>query len=402
MENRWSLIKSISDEPTGETKYLGIGDVCNTLVNYIQSEKIVTPMSIAIHGQWGSGKTNLLKALQKNLHENKTKVVYFDAWKHESGNPSVALVGKIMKELSGDTTMIKNVVKLAADALIRKTLDMQLDEVANRLSEGMEASESLSEVLEKKINREIGDDKKLIVLIDDLDRCDIENTLQILSLLKLFLDIKNCVCIAAIDFHRVEQAWFSKYGIKEAEESELKKEGRQYLEKIFQIRVPIPHPRNEQKFEYIENLMKDVPREYLDLFVKFGPSNPRAIKRTINLISYRSILCTSDDKEMTAFIWTLLDENFGSKELIKVYDKFESEGGFIQVIDGIQTDGNRFQNTMSSVHRPQNCKIKFQSMGNILEFFKTTSGMFREMTSPKGSIVKDFSKLYSSTKQLQD
>jgi len=397
-----SFINSVSDEPTGETEYLGIDTVCRTLVEYIQSEKIVTPMSIAIHGQWGSGKTNLLKALEKTLDPVKTEVVYFDAWKHESGNPSVALVGKIMKELYGDNNIVKNVVKLAADALIRKTLNMNLDEMTDRLQEGIGSSESLSGTLETRIHQQIGNKKKLIVLIDDLDRCDIENTLQILALLKLFLDVKNCVCVAAIDFHRVEQAWFSKYGIKEDVDSELMKEGRQYLEKIFQIRIPIPHPEDEEKFSYIKNMMKGVPNSYLELFVAFGPSNPRAIKRSINLISYRSMLCDSDDDEMIAFIWTLLEENLSSAGLIRIYDKFESEGGFVQVIEGIQTDSNKFEKTLNSIYTPVNYSGKFKDVRLANDFFRTISNLFKLMASPSGSILRDFSRLYSATKQLQN
>ena len=72
--------------------------------------------------------------------------------------------------------------------------------------------------------------KKLIILIDDLDRCDVENSLQILSVLKLFLDIENIICIAAVDYKRLENAWLRKYTIQDKMHQN---DAKQYLDKIF-------------------------------------------------------------------------------------------------------------------------------------------------------------------------
>jgi len=396
-----SFIKSIPDEPLGETKYLGISSTCNTIVDYIQSKIIVTPMSIAIHGQWGSGKTNLLKALEKQLDPQKIKVVYFDAWKHESGNPSVALAGKIMKDLYGTGDVINNVIKVAADALIRKTLDMNMSEIISIVQDGIDSSEYLSQTLEKKIAQNIGKNKKLVVLIDDLDRCDIENTLQILSMLKLFLDVKNCICVAAIDFHRVEQAWFSKYSIKEGEESKLKKEGRQYLEKIFQIRIPIPHPEYSQKHEYLTSLMPGVSNQYLESLVEYGPSNPRSIKRMINLISYRTFLVSSKDAEMISLLWTLMEENLSTQILINFYDILESNGGFIVLLNDHAENPQAIYSHFQNMNR-KNIPSQFEDLDYAMKYFKTISLLMNSLTEPLGSLLRDFSRLYSASKQLEN
>jgi len=395
-----SFIQPQSDESTGEIEYLGIKETCFSLVEFIESQKIITPMSIAIHGEWGSGKTNLLKALEKELHPEKIKVVFFDAWKHEANNPSVALTAKIMNELFGDKEIIRNVIKVAADALVRKTLNMGLDEITNRLSEGFRSSESLADVLEKRINTQIGDNTKLVVLIDDLDRCDIENTLQMLAMMKLFLDIKNCICVAAIDFHRVEQAWFAKYGIKKDDNKEWQEEGRQYLEKIFQIRVPIPYPNEDERTRYVTKIMKGLTSELIALFVSYGPANPRAIKRMINLISYRAIITKSDSREIISLLWTLLEDNIKPENLSTTYEQLEKELGFVQTITDLTKENYpNFVNKLTGF--ASGFTTKFRDGEHIERFFMTFQKILKKLPTALGQVNRDFDLLYSSSKELQ-
>ena len=83
----------------------------------------------------------------------------------------------------------------------------------------------------------------MIIIIDDLDRCDVENSLQILSIIKLFFDLPNCICIAAVDFNRLKNAWLRKYSIQDIVNQN---DASEYLDKIFQVRIGIPEPTEEQ------------------------------------------------------------------------------------------------------------------------------------------------------------
>ena len=108
-------------------------------------------------------------------------------------------------------------------------------------------SDQLSNIIRNKF-----DQKKLVIIIDDLDRCDVENALQLLTVTKLFLDIENCICIAAVDFNRLKQAWHQKYRTDNST-SGSDSDGSEYLDKIFQVRIGIPRPSAEQIREYVKD-----------------------------------------------------------------------------------------------------------------------------------------------------
>ncbi|MDE1862846.1 MAG: hypothetical protein KGI33_08035 [Thaumarchaeota archaeon] len=166
--------------------------------------------------------------------------------------------------------------------------------------------------------------KKLLIIIDDLDRCDVENTLLILSIMKLFLSVKNCICIAAVDFKRLRHAWQVKYGFKT--ENNLEDEGREYLEKIFQIRIGIPLPTEDEMNEYIKNLAPSMPDKLRTMFSKLAKKNPREIKRLLNLISYRGMLLNDDNGNTVACLWTLLEQISSNEKLIKIVDLWAKNG----------------------------------------------------------------------------
>lgn len=133
---------------------------------------------------------------------------------------------------------------------------------------------TITEDLERVVT-EKNDDKKIVVFIDDLDRCSLENVLEVLDTLKLFLGIKNFIFVIAVDMSKIKLDWSYKYGkIDEFAEAGLK-----YLEKIFQIEKTIPVPTPEQVKEYIEYLIPGGPADFIDIIFLTGVKNPTDIKR---------------------------------------------------------------------------------------------------------------------------
>ncbi len=69
----------VNDQPTMEDK-LDFIPYVDTLVDIIKTGD--TPLTIGVFGTWGSGKTSLMKMVQKRLPKTFT-VVWFDAWKYD-------------------------------------------------------------------------------------------------------------------------------------------------------------------------------------------------------------------------------------------------------------------------------------------------------------------------------
>lgn len=390
-------IKPQVDEAQGEIEHLEIKNTFETLSQFLQLDSTITPMSIAIHGEWGSGKTNLLKALQNNLDKDKTHVIFFEAWKYESSSPTVALISSIANELAENANLGIELIRMAVDAFIRKNLDDTVSNITTMLRTGFDATSNLSNRLSDGIRKKLGN-KKLIILIDDLDRCDVEHSLEILAMMKLFLDIKNCICVAAIDFHRLEQAWFSKYGIKDDTNSNYTKEGRQYLEKIFQVRIPIPHPNLDARKRFLLKLIPTIPPDLLDILAWSGPINPRGMKRILNLSSYRTLLLNNDHAGTFSLIWTLMEDILTPEKACRVYEILKSKRGFMQEISAPETTWDVMQAHLSSemetIFKKKDSPQKFR-------FFCDNFRKIFDMMKPEDKNDTQFEKLYNASKELQ-
>ena len=279
---------------------------------------MITPIAIAIHGEWGSGKTSIMKTLKKKLDSSKFETLFFEAWKYEYSNPSLGLLTEIAdKYATGDTVM--SIIRLGSYILTQKLLGVDPDQVLRYMQNPEARPNALSDTLKTIVKKRIGN-KKLIIIIDDLDRCDVENSLQLLALLKLFLDIDNCICIAAVDFERLKQAWLQKYQTN----SKQTLDGSNYLDKIFQIRIGIPKPSSKQIKEYIKTLVGDMPDDITETFLLTLPKNPRSIKKTLNLISYRVNMLSGDHKEFAAIFWTLLEEVITNGSITNLYKRLSN------------------------------------------------------------------------------
>jgi len=319
------IIKPSHDKPVNDAKLLGHDKLIENLKKFIESSDMITPLSIAIHGDWGSGKTSIMRTLESKLDSNKITTVFFEPWRYENADPPLALISNIIDNLSELTVkkVSTDLIIMASNAISKKFLGLDVDDVLNYVGRNTTAVKNFSKELEKTIKDNIGV-KKLVVIIDDLDRCDVENTLLILSVMKLFLDIENCICVAAVDFKRLQQAWRVKYHIGNDSD-----DGMEYLEKIFQIRIALPLPSPGEIREYLETLTPQMPAELNKLFAYAGPRNPRSIKRILNLVRYRAGLLNSDYNYQSASLWTLLENILSNEEIIHLHGGLKSKGNTI-------------------------------------------------------------------------
>ena len=77
------------DSPTIEDG-LGFDKYADVLLNLIEEFDGKTCLTIGIHGSWGSGKTSLMKMLEKRLKDNDDdtfKPIWFNAWAYGGDEP---------------------------------------------------------------------------------------------------------------------------------------------------------------------------------------------------------------------------------------------------------------------------------------------------------------------------
>jgi len=267
-----------------------------------------TPITIGVYGTWGSGKTSLMRMTQDLLKDgDKIKTVWFDAWKFDKTyDLRVALIHAILRRMEEDESATKELKDKVGELLTRvnwlglgkAALSYFFPPLA--ILQGKEPllknqEEIPGKTLEligdfeeefKQLNKEyVGDEGRMVVFVDDLDRCISEKTIDILEAIKLFLNVPLSVFVIGVDKKRIEEGIIEKYGEKS--------EGwaGDYLEKIVQIPFTLPPLRKEVITEqFIQGLaISSEIKNYAPILAEVG-DNPRTIKRLLNSFEVKRIL----------------------------------------------------------------------------------------------------------------
>tara|TARA_Y100000588_G_C14226976_1_gene913608 strand:- start:908 stop:2215 length:1308 start_codon:yes stop_codon:yes gene_type:complete len=124
--------------------------------------------------------------------------------------------------------------------------------------------------------------EKLVVYIDDLDRLNPQIAVEVLEVLKLFLDVKNCVYVLAVDYDVVSSGIVKKYG-----DSFANDKGKSFFDKMIQLpfRMPVAMfdldtllKEQYQEFDVEDDMMLNFKR----VIRKSIGTNPRTLKRVYN------------------------------------------------------------------------------------------------------------------------
>jgi len=282
-----SFLKFHEDLPRYETTIFNFDKFATQLANVVTDPYTPTPYAIGLHGEWGSGKTSLIGQVLLNVQkefendENK-KVIWFDAWKYERLDPAAALLQRISIQFNKNSNFkraIKGLVYTFSDVALRAKTGLSLKQVIENFESSVKEIPTIIDQLEKML-----ENRRLVVFIDDLDRCLVENSLRVLEAIKLFLNAKGMIFVIAVDMKKLERAWALRYN----ESPSAIQEGKDHVEKIFQLRLTLP-PKEQQQIEsYVKDLASTLPDKIRDLVVNGCPRNPRKIKRILNLIFFLS------------------------------------------------------------------------------------------------------------------
>lgn len=75
----------VSDRPleAGDPDPLGFGAIAQGLSRFLRNDKTQPPLTIAITGEWGTGKSSLMNLLKADLERYGFRPVWFNAWHHQ-------------------------------------------------------------------------------------------------------------------------------------------------------------------------------------------------------------------------------------------------------------------------------------------------------------------------------
>jgi predicted KAP-like P-loop ATPase len=245
---------------------------------------------IGIFGKWGSGKSTVLRFAEQMLKESKSIVFWFNPWAVQDWNDLWEVFGNRLSEalseagIAVDSTWLKvaksstawlgskgvsQIARVGAAALGK---DKAVDATFALVSRWLKYDGPQIRAIQKKVKG-----RRLVVLIDDLDRCAPDLLPQLLLSLRELLDLPGFTFVLAFDDEIVARALI--------DENPAWSDGSSFLEKILDFRFHLPSITEKQKERLVLNAMAKycpfVPQESAKKIEDLLPNSPRKLKALV-------------------------------------------------------------------------------------------------------------------------
>ena len=308
-------MKSITDKPIDklEDDLLKVERYSKALSNFIKSSD--TPITIGLQGEWGTGKTSLMGLMREILDREDIATSWVNTWEYSMFVGSHETTPKVLQGMlekleencakNGNwdigekgTQAIKTVGKFlgnVANQMVKKQTGVNVKEAYESdngyslQSEVALIKKEIYSVIKQLMDSPGNPYKKVVFFVDDLDRINPADAVEVLEALKNIFDIPHCIYILAIDYDVVVKGLESKFGKKT---NQNEREFRSFFDKI--IQVPFSMPTGTYNINnFLENKLSEmgIALDDNDL-ANFGKvvdktvgSNPRSLKRYLNSFS---------------------------------------------------------------------------------------------------------------------
>lgn len=254
---------------------------------------------IGVEGNWGSGKTYFIKQCKLILDsyntcspfsqdENNKEIctlinglyskyipdkcnsfltAYYDAWRHDDeSHPLISLMYEIGKEISGGMDIsirgkLSDTFLKVADAITDRNISDIISTYKGKdiFSEIREQEEISNKIREYLNNCLLERGNKLIIFIDELDRCAPTYAVRLLERIKHYFCCENVIFVFAINPIELQKTIRNYYG------NEF--DSCRYLDRFFDIRVELPPVDIEKYVEMIGLYKGDYYREIVSLAI---------------------------------------------------------------------------------------------------------------------------------------
>ena len=239
--------------------YIGRNQQLSTLISFINSFN--EPTTIAIDGSWGSGKTVFVKQLELlNTEEqfnntrppsidevaledfrNNYSVYYFNAWENDFlDDPLQALLYNLINDMSTEGLQeksLKNAVHVIDIPALVKNISkngIDIDKLTSQekmiteIKTVIDRKQHVHELIEKYLAKS---EKKLLFIIDELDRCKPSFAVNLLEVIKHYFNKEDIVFVIATDNTQLAHTVSKYYGVNF--------NGATYLNKFFDYNMQL-------------------------------------------------------------------------------------------------------------------------------------------------------------------
>ena len=218
-----------SDNPWSDD-LLARRDIAERLTNLVATQEL--PLTISLHGQWGTGKTFLLKRWQKELEGEGFKAIYFNAWEDDfCEDPLLAIIGQLsdyfkeagLKKIAREVAsiaipLIKENLLGVLKATTGVTIKLDQQEQSNKtFLDAYLEQRATKETLKNKLTELSGKvanktGHPLVFIVDELDRCRPTFSVELLERVKHVFDVPNLVFVFGLNRDELSKSLQSVYG----------------------------------------------------------------------------------------------------------------------------------------------------------------------------------------------
>ncbi len=215
---------------------------------------------VSLNGKWGTGKTTFLSMWEKYMEKLEYKVIHFNSWENEDAeDPLIALIAEFRKISGKDYAkwesvasnfgkvvlamlptvagkFAKHFIGVNLQDIVEKGADEAIDIINTRIDEYCKQKETiknfqkaLADYVEERCNN-----KPLIFVIDELDRCNPSFAVKTLERIKHIFEVKGIVFIVAIDEIQLCHSIRGFYGAEQFD-------AKDYLRRFFKVQYDLPN-----------------------------------------------------------------------------------------------------------------------------------------------------------------
>lgn len=260
--------------------------------------------TIGLHGPWGSGKSSIVNMVKEFVMSSRTSnlhVVNFQSlWFRGEETLALALFGLLSQELEKEVgwktaRLLRKawgLTKSAVWAVLRLKLELFTNNILSieigvpkfikkKILEPKSLEKTFEELSEKLRNQQ----KKILIVIDDIDRLYPEESMAVFRFLRSVGHLPNVMYLAVFDRDLVEKIVSEQYPSEEPH----------FLEKVIQAGFEIPEPSSDDLYKFVEDSIIKVcevqPHEfdahYYEVISHLFPAyivTPRCAVRLLNVI----------------------------------------------------------------------------------------------------------------------
>ena len=222
---------------------LGRKESIDVLTHLVRS--LEGPCVLAVDGAWGAGKTTFLRIWTQHLRNQGFPIAQFNAWETDfAGDPFVAISSELTKSVwrHADEPLKAKIerAKTMAMKLLRRTIPPGIriatlgvldfttlieKEVAQHLSSIAQTTLSEYEAMHKAVRSfnsalqdmastlsQANDNRPLVLVIDELDRCRPSYAVQLLEVAKHLFSVDRIVFVLAVNRSELAHSIKALYG----------------------------------------------------------------------------------------------------------------------------------------------------------------------------------------------